>query len=185
MINLLPPGEKKELRAARTNVLLLRYNILLVCSVAFLGLATAVTYFYLSTTKASAEQTIRDNEAKETAYSTTKSEATVFRNNLTTAKQILDNEVTYSKVIINIAQLLPSGVVFNNLNLDAGTFGTQTALSLKAKSYDRALALKNAFENSPMFTGVHFQSITTAESASDGYPISIELNATIKKDAAK
>jgi len=185
MINLLPPQEKKELRAARTNVLLLRYNILLICSVGFLGLATGITYVYLSTTKASAEQAIHDNNAKETAYTTTKVQAGTFRNNLATAKQILNNEVTYSKVIVGIAQLLPPGVVFNSLNLDAGTFGTQTTFALKAKSYQQALALKDAFEKSSIFTDVHFQSIATADSASDGYPISIELNATIKKEAVR
>jgi len=185
MINLLPPTEKKELKAARTNVLLLRYNFFLVGAVAFLGLATAVTYFYLSTTKANAEQVINENAAKVSAYATTATQAEQFRKNLTTAKQILDHEVTYSKVIIGIAQTLPKGVVFTNLNLDSQTFGTETTFAAKAKSYDNALALKEAFEKSPMFTNVHFQSITSGDSGDTGYPITINLNVTIKKDAAK
>ena len=51
MINLLPPEEKRQLRAARTNTLLLRYNLSLVGAVVFLGLAIGVTYVYLSNTK--------------------------------------------------------------------------------------------------------------------------------------
>jgi Tfp pilus assembly protein PilN len=185
MINLLPPAEKKELQAARTNVLLLRYNFALIGAVVFLGIATVVTYVYLNTTKASAQQAINESQAKVSAYASTASQAEQFRNNLTIAKQILDHEVTYSKVIVEISQTLPSGVIFSNLNLDAQTFGTETTFAARAKSYDRALALKEAFEKSPMFTNVHFQSITTGDSSDSAYPVTVTLNVTIKKDAAK
>lgn len=185
MINLLPPLEKKELRAARTNVLLLRYNFFLLGAVAFLGAATIITYIYLTTTKSNAEQAINENRAKESAYAATAAEAQQFRANLTTAKQILDHEVTYSKVIVNIAQILPSGVVLDNLNLDAQTFGTETVFNARAKNYDRALALKEAFEKSLMFSNVHFQSITTGDSTNSSYPLSVSLSATIKKENIK
>lgn len=186
MINLLPPEEKRQLRAARTNLLLLRYNFFLLAAVVFLGLATGVTYLYLNTTKANAEATINESKAKVSAYSMTAAQADVFRSNLTVAKQILDHEVTYSKVIIGIAQILPSGVVLTGLSLDAHTFGTETTLAAQAKSYDRALALKEAFQASPLFTNVHFQSITTAAGGQSGdYPIAVNLSVTIKKDAAK
>lgn len=184
MINLLPPADKKELRAARTNVLLVRYNFFLLSAIAFLGLATSITYFYLSSTKATAEQTISENESKVSAYATTTSEADQFRSNLATAKQILGNEVAYSNVITGISQALPSGVILTTLSLDAQTFGTETTFNARAKSYDRALAFKDAFENSPLFTNVNFKSITT-DAGDPGYPISVQLNATIKKDAAK
>ena len=186
MINLLPPSEKKELRAARTNVLLLRYNFFLLGAVAFLGVATVITYVYLTTSKSNAEQVMNENHAKESAYRATATEAVQFRNNLTIAKQILDREVPYSKVILNISQILPSGVILGNLSLDAQTFGTETTFNARAKNYDRALALKAAFEKSPMFTGVHFQSIATGDASTDAsYPVSVNLSVTIKKDAIK
>ncbi|HMH70676.1 MAG TPA: PilN domain-containing protein [Candidatus Saccharimonadales bacterium] len=186
MINLLPPEEKHQLRAARINLLLLRYNVFLLGAIAFLGIATGITYFYLTSAKANAEQTISENKVKVSAYSATATQAEEFRSNLATAKQILDHEVTYSKVIIGIAQILPSGVILTGLSLDAQTFGTETTLTAQAKNYDRALALKDAFQASPLFMNVHFQSITTAEaSPGNGYPVAINLNVTIKKDAAK
>jgi Tfp pilus assembly protein PilN len=186
MINLLPPDEKRQLRAARTNLLLLRYNFFLLAAIAFLGLATGATYVYLTSTKANAEQTINDSKAKVSAYSATASQAQLFRTNLTVAKQILDHEVTYSKIIIGIAQILPSGVVFTGLSLDASTFGTETTFTAQAKSYDRALALKDAFQASPLFSNVHFQSITAGgTSQNTTYPVAVNLNVTIKKDAAK
>ena len=185
MINLLPPDEKRQLRAARTNLLLVRYNIFLLGAVAFIGLAVAVTFFFLAAAKSDAERSMKDNEEKVGQYAKVDTEAKQFRKNLATAKQILDNQVTYSKVITNIAQLLPSGVILQNLNLDAQTFGTETSLVAQAKDYDAAIALKDSFQKSSLFSDVHFQSISSSESAPNGYPITVNLSVTIKKDVAK
>jgi len=183
MINLLPPEEKRQLRAARSNTLLIRYNIFLVIAVAILGLAVAITYVYLNASKAGAQQTINDNNTKVASYADVQTQATQFRTNLSIAKQILDHEVTYTKVILEIANILPSGVVLNNLNLDAQTFGTETILVARAKDYASALALKTSFEKSSLFSDVHFQSITGGDAGS--YPFNVNLAVTIKKDAAR
>lgn len=186
MINLLPKDEKRQLYAARTNTLLVRYNIALAASITFLGLAMAVAYFYLNTAMATSRQTIIDNEARATGYATIQSQAEVFRSNLSTAKQILDAEVAYTKVTIAIAGLMPPGTILDKLNLDSSTFGTPTVLTAQAKNYDNALALKDAFQKSSLFSDVHFQSITTGGTGeASGYPYTVSLNVTIKKEAAK
>ncbi|HEU5122303.1 MAG TPA: PilN domain-containing protein [Candidatus Saccharimonadales bacterium] len=184
MINLLPPEEKRQLRAARTNTLLLRYNIALLIVFGLLALATAFVYFYLSNTRATAEQTISDNQAKAASYAPVASQAQEFRNNLSVAKQILGNEVTYSKVILSIAGLMPAGTVLDKLALDSKNFGTPMTLTAQAKSYDNAIQLKESFQSSPLFSDVHFESITSSE-GNTGYPFTVNLSVTIKKDAAK
>lgn len=183
MINLLPPEEKRQLRAARSNSLLLRYNIFLIGAVLFLGVAVGITYVYLTTTKTNAEAIIGENRAKVTSFAPVQAEADIFRGNLTTAKQILDNEVVYTKVMLAIAALMPSGTVLDKLNLDSQTFGTQTTLAARTTSYDNALKLKEAFQSSPLFSDVHFLSITSGGVAP--YSLTVSLNVTIKKDAAK
>ena len=183
MINLLPPEEKRQLRAARTNTLLLRYNLSLVGAVVFLGLAIGVTYVYLSNTKVSAETLISENRARVADFAEVQTQADVFKANLATAKQILDNEVVYTKVMLAIAALLPNGTILDKLSLDSQTFGTETTLSARATSYENALRLKEAFEKSSLFTNVHFQSINSGGQAP--YPLTVSLNVTIKKDAAK
>lgn len=183
MINLLPPEEKRQLRAARSNTLLLRYNFLLLGALAFLLLATGVVYFYLSSVKATAEQTVAENKSKVGGYASVQQQADSFRSSLMTAKQILGDSVSYTKVILAISQLLPPGVVTDNLSLDAKTFGTPTTFTAKAKSYDAALALKDSLEKSPLFSDVHFASISGGGESS--YPINVTLNLTIQKDAAK
>jgi Tfp pilus assembly protein PilN len=184
MINLLPQEEKRQLQAARSNTLLIRYNILLLGVVAFMGIAIAVTYVFLNSAQQRAQQTIQENNAKATQYASIQSQAQLFRQHLATAKQILDNEVTYSKVVLDISKLIPSGVVLENLALDSQTFGTETTLVAMAKNYSSALALKDSFGSSSLFSDVHFQSITAGGSDTT-YPVTVNLNITIKKEVAK
>lgn len=184
MINLLPPADKRQIQAGRSNALLLRYNILIIAAVAFLMAAIGVVYVYLGNTKLSAEQVIKDNQAKVADFADTEKKANEFKSNLTVAKQILSKEVVYTKVILEISALLPKGVVLDSLNLDAKTFGTPVTLNAHAKTVDDAIALKTAFQNSPLFSNVNFQSISTEESG-EAYPIRVNLNVTINKDAIK
>lgn len=185
MINLLPPEEKRQIRAARSNTLLIRYNVLMGGVAIFTAVAIGAVFFYLNTTKTGAQATIDDNKLKASSYAEVEKNATEFRSNLATAKQILDREVTYTKVILDIAHALPSGTVLESLNLDASTFGTPTVLVAKARGYNEAIALKDAFQKSPVFSDVHFESIVVTEGDTGGYPITANLNVTIKKDAAK
>lgn len=186
MINLLPREEVRQLRAARTNVLLARYNILLLAAVAFLFGAIGITYLQLSNTETLAKESIGQNESRSSSFIPIADQAEQFRTNLGTAKQILDREVTYTKVVLAIAKVLPSGVVLDNLNLDAQTFGTPTTLVAHARDYPSALALKDSFQTSSLFSDVHFESIATGEGTTDAaYPVTVNLNVTIKKDAAK
>lgn len=187
MINLLPTNDKRQLRAARTNSLLIRYNIFMLVIIVFLGLAIGVTYVYLNTVKTNAKTTIDDNAARVSDYATVQKEANQFRTNLATAKQILSHEVTYSNVALEIAALLPTGVVLQNLSLDATTFGTPIILIANAKSYDGAIALKNSFQASPLFSDVHFTTIasTTSSDTAAEYPVTVNLSVTIKKGTVK
>lgn len=183
MINLLPPDAKTQIRAARANRLLLQYNFLLLGAFVFLLFALGIVHIYLANTKAAAEATIVYNEAKVSDYAAIRSQTNEFRQNLLNAKQILDNDITYTKAILGIAQVLPKGVVLDTLSLDAKAFGTPTTLAAKVKDYPTALVLKNSLQNSKLFSNVSIQSLSGG-SDSD-YPLSVTLNVTIKKDAAQ
>ncbi|HEX7483867.1 MAG TPA: hypothetical protein VF281_01815 [Candidatus Saccharimonadales bacterium] len=183
MINLLPPDERRQLAASRTNTLLLRYNFFMLGALGFIGLAIGVTYVYLTNTQAAAEQKIAENESSVSNYKEVQAQETAFKSNLATAKQILNKEIVYSKAILSIANMLPAGVVMQSLNLNAQTFGTQTSLIFQTKTVDDTLALKGIFERSSLFTNVHFENISTT-TGSPEYPVSVTLNVTINKDIA-
>lgn len=184
MINLLPPEEKRQLAASRANSLLLRYNIFLVGALGFLGVAIAVTYVFLTSINATAEQTVTNNQKEVAGFAAIQTQEQQFKSNLATAKQILDKEVIYTKAILAVSRLLPRGIVIQNLSLDAQTFGTETTLSVQAKSLTAAVDLKNSLEESPLFSNVHFESIATSDSSASGYPVAVSLAVTIDKDAA-
>ena len=183
MINLLPTEERRQLAASRTNSLLLRYNIFMIGVLAFIGLAIGVTFVYLSNTQATAEHQIAENQARVSSYNDIQQQETSFKTNLTTARQILDKEVVYTKAILTIANMIPSGVVLQSLKLDAQTFGTETVLTFQAKTVDDTLALKKAFENSKVFLNPHFQDINTSGGQGD-HPVTVNMNVTIDKSIA-
>lgn len=186
MINLLPLEEKRQIKAARTNVLLLRYALLTVGVMAITGLMVGGGFVIMSTSKANAEREIAENASKASSYSTVQTQAEAFRTNLSTAKTILDKEVNYTQVVIAIAQALPPNVVLDNLDLDATTFGTPFVMSAKAKSYEDGLGLKKALENSSIFSNVSLQGMTNAASGdAGGYPVSVQMNVTINKQVIK
>lgn len=181
MINLLPDSHKKEIRAARNNVILLRYNFLLLCVAGFLLAASLVVYAVLFTTKNIAEATSESNTQKAAEYSETIKKAEEYRKNLETAAKILDNEIIYTDRVFAITELLPAGVVLDNINLSAQTFGTQTIIQAYARDYKAAIEFKEKF-NSPLFSNVHFQSVSaSATDTRPGYPINVSLSVTVNK----
>jgi Tfp pilus assembly protein PilN len=184
MINLLPADDKRQLRASRANTLLLRYNILMLGAFVFMMIAVGIAYVFLTNTQATAEKTVLDNQKEVSGFAEVQAQEKKFKENLSTAKTILDKEVIYTRTILAISKLLPSGIVLDNLNLDAQTFGTQTTLAVQSKDIPTAVALKTALEGSPIFSNVHFQSIQSAATPGTKYPITVNLNVTIDKEEA-
>lgn len=183
MINLLPPDTRSQIASARSNRLLLRYNVLLLGAIGFLLAAIGLVYVYLGTARAAAETAIEENIARVGDYSAVEAEANSFKQDLANAKQILDNDVTYTKVVLEIANVLPQGVVLDTLNLDSATFGTPTTLTAKVRDYATVLALKESLQKSSLFSNVSLQTISNE--GSGGYPLTATLSVTIRKDAAR
>ena len=183
MINLLPEDTRSQLSAARTNRLLLRYNILLLGAIGFLLAAIGLVYVYLGSAKAAAEASIQENLTRVGDYSAVEAEANSFKQDLTNAKQILDSDVTYSKIILEIASVLPQGVTLDTLNLDSATFGTPTTLNAKVRDYPTVLVLKDALQGSTLFSDVSIQTISN--DGTDSYPLNATFSVTIRKDAAR
>ncbi|HJP80866.1 MAG TPA: PilN domain-containing protein [Candidatus Saccharimonadales bacterium] len=183
MINLLPHEDKRQIRAARSNTLLLRYNFLILGVALIAAVSIGGVYFYLNNSKVASEATIARNKERASGFNDTANEASTFRANLATAKQIMDREVVYTKVVLKLAKSLPSGTVLQSLSLDASTFGTPTVLIAKTKTANDAIALKDALQKSDIFTDVHFDSLVAQDNGP--YFFTANFNVTFKKDAAK
>ena len=186
MINLLPDDKKTEIRAGRVNVILLNYIVMSIAAACLLGLIVLGAYVTLTLSRANAQDRVNSSNVDAAKYADTQREADEFRSNLSTAKQITSNQTIYSKLLVEIAQITPSGVVLDSLDLNPSSFGSQALLSAHAKTYSDALKLKTTFQdNSGIFSDVHFSSIQTGDSTNEAYPVSISLSVIINKDAVK
>jgi len=184
MINLLPSTKKAEIRAARTNVILVRYIVILLFGLAFILGALYVAYTVIGFTKTNAEKVIASNDLKAGVYSSTKTQVDALSSRLSETKTLLDQEVRYSKVFVNIGQLMPPNTVFEKLTLDTNSFnGAPTTTKVYAKTSADAVALRERFESSPMFSGVSFQTIVESGSGIEGYPVSVDMTFTLNKEA--
>jgi hypothetical protein len=182
MINLLPPEYKGQLRAARTNVLLLRYNLLIGAAIVFLGLALGFVYFFLMTGKATAETAIEDNIKKEAGYAKVKGEADDFKKKLSDAKAVLDEQVSYSRAAVNIASLFPAGTAIDKLELSGNSLTTPTILTVKIKGEPEAKQLLANFNSSPYVDKVTKGKIAIGQGE---YPYTMEISFVITKKATQ
>ncbi len=186
MINLMPFEDRRQLAAARTNTLLLRYVILMGMFIAFLAIEMVAVYFIVSAGKANNELVIQENEAKTVEFTDVKQQATLFRSNLATAKYILGKQVPYTTLMLTLANNLPEGAFLEKLSIDPATFDTPTTLSVKTTSYDRAVQVKTALQNAkvndvPLFSSVSFQSVSNSEGDKTSHPYTAIYNVTYSK----
>lgn len=150
MINLLPSEEKRQLTAARTNALLMRYVILLPIVSLIILLEMGALFIIMSATQATNQQNIADNEAQAANYADVKREAADYENNLSTAKAILNLQIPYTKLLAAIAQQLPNGASLTQLDLDAATFAQPTTITMRVQSYDQAVEIKNNLQKTKL-----------------------------------
>ncbi len=182
MINLMPDDMKKEIRAARTNVLLIRYLNVLFFSALFLGLITWGSFFLLSQIEGSAKQQIAANDTQAAVYSQTKQQVDSLSAGLGEAKTILDQEILYSDVLVKIAQQMPANTVIDKLSLSSGSFsGTPFTIKVYAKTGADAVSLRERFQSSPFFSGVSFESVSDTSGGIEGYPVSVTLTLTLNR----
>lgn len=185
MINLMPDDAKKEIRSARLNVILGRYIIVILFAFGFLMLLLAGSYVVLTQSKASAQRLVDTNGTKADVYSSTKAQVQALSASLSQTKTILDQEVLYSNVLINIGQQMPAGTVLSNITLNSASFaGTAVNLKAYAKTTADAVALRQKFQSSPIFTNVNFDSVS-GSTGIDGYPVGVSITLTITRAAAK
>jgi len=202
MINLMPSEIKHDIRAARMNVILLRYLLTMIGAVILLALFCLTFFVILRSTQSNAVSTNKDNAAKATSYQSVRNQADAYRNDLRIAKQIFANSISYTDIINRITELVPKGVVLDSISLTSNTFGSQTAFSAHAKSYGAATTLKENFECADeqlqkqfgcanLFSNIYFQNLTesggdkTAGDDGTSYPVSVVLSAKLNKEVGQ
>lgn len=172
MINLLPNETKQQIRAARTNSILIRYMIILGFAFTFLALACAATFLFLL----NIEET-NENGTKNTSQSSTNNQSTITKN-------ILDQQVSYSELIMGIAAALPSGTILDSLSINDNALNAPMTLQIHARSTDDAAKLKDSFKP-PLFSNTNINSTTNDSSGPTDYHVKVTVSVTINKGLAQ
>ena len=134
MINLLPESHINQLRAAQHNTLILKYIFLsLVTLVLFVGIHV-FTYTILKISEDSSNSITEENKSKISEYTNVKQTAQKYKANLSTAKALLNQNVSYTTGLFNIAYYIPKNVILQNIDLSPESIGVPVTLTARAKS---------------------------------------------------
>lgn len=189
MINLLPDDTKRDIKAARMNILMLEYNVYTFLSIlAIIGIC-AIFYVYLNYTQSLASLTSTENSAKASKLASVQKEADEYVSNLTTAKKIFDESINYTDVLLAITELIPAGVLLDSINLSAEQFGGPMQFAAHAKTVEGAAELKNNMQKSELFSDVQILSISDTSDGNDtspsAYAVEFTLDAQISAGIGK
>lgn len=182
MINLLATDRKDEIKAARVNVILMRYMSILILAFGFIAGALFVSYTVLNSTMTNAENIISTNDIKTDVYSETKEKVDGLSAKLNQTKATLNQEVRYSQVLVKLGQLMPPGTVLGDVKLNTASFNGQ-AVEIKAyaKSTNETGQLQSAFQSSPLFSQPVTITGTETNQEVDGYPVTISMSVVLNK----
>lgn len=173
MINLMSPSDRKELSAARSNTLLVRYALLSIIVIVLVIAEIFVATTILETNQTSNQSLVDDNTGSNSSNNEeVQRQADQFRANLSTAKNLLMPKTPYAEILIGIATALPDGVVANNLNISSSSFGSPSTLELRSiaagKDNEITAALQKAtVGGKPIFTSVNRTSSSTINDGSN------------------
>jgi Tfp pilus assembly protein PilN len=180
MINLLSDQRKDDIRAARVNVILLRYTAIIVLAIIFIAGSLFVSYSLLALTHSSNQAIIASNDTKASVYSETKNQVDELSAKLADASTALNQEVRYSQALVKLGQITPAGTIIDKLTLTTASFnGTPIELTAYAKSTAEATTLQTQLQSSPLFSQVTL--VSTESQGINGYPVTVKLNVTFNK----
>lgn len=162
MINLLSPDQKHDIKAARMNVVLLRYCIVLISIGFTMVFIFGLGFWLVMQDKNAVTAKLASQSEQSKAYDDVEKQADSFRKNLVIAKQILTKETTYSTFLTTLAATVPSGAILTNLSLGGPATVAQTqkglTLDARANSYTKVLEMKQRLEQSSLFENVNIAS---------------------------
>lgn len=181
MINLLATDRKAELSAARTNIIILRYIGILLLAFAFIFGVFYTSYSVLERTMVSSTQLIESNDVKAEVYSETQEQVNALSTQLNEARNILNNEVRFSQVLVQIGQAMPEGIIIGDVTLTNEAFtGKPIEIKAYAKSSNEASQLPSQLLSSPIFSSVTLQG-TESSGGVSGYPVVVTVTAVLSK----
>ena len=185
MINLLPPSLKEEIRYAKLNRIVLGYVKVTVLVVIVLVVIFGGAFYYLNLEASAALSNVTSKEQTISQYKgTILPKATDASSRLSAISYVQNTQTHFSKVISDIAQVIPQGVSLDTISFD-GSSATPVSITVSTQTYDEVLELRNALLTSPRIAACDIDSITALSPAQYGYSFSGSLVFAFKPGEAK
>lgn len=165
MINLMSQEDTRELRAARDNTLLSRYNTALFTAIGIIIASVVFGYVALNLQESNFRNIVEAQAPEKARYKDDLAAAKAYSDDLKTAKTILTNEVMFSDVLVQIAKVLPDDATLSTLTITSETITEPLELTITTNSYDEAVRAKDRVQQSEYFKGAKLLTVArTGES---------------------
>ncbi len=184
MINLLPKETTNQIRAGHNNVFLMKSITILGSITAFLVLASAGSYIYLLNSQQLAKSA-NNGSVINSSYQKAKSEADAVSLNISNSEQILNQRVSYSKLLLELAKVMPAKTTISTFSIDETSINQPITLKIYAATDNDADTLKNNLGSSSIFSSYSVVSTNDKQTDVAGYPIAITLTININKGGLK
>lgn len=185
MINLLPSELKESYHYAARNVLLVRWAVVCALSVVGLVLVSTVGLIIIQQATlsyndqiATAQKSLEDQKLTQT-----QAEVKDISSSLKLAVQVLSQEVLFSKLLTQLATIMPSNAVLTDLDLSH----TQTSVNITALTTDYSAAtqlqVNLADPANKLFSKADLVSVTCGGTSNDSkYPCTAIIRALFAKN---
>lgn len=168
MINLLDKNTKKQFKAARRNVVWVRYNFIILAVIIGLNIVLVALISFTLFDQATAQASLEGAKGQDLKNAQSiKEKADRFRSDLAAAKTLLDANVPYSDIIATLSNAVPSGCMVKSMSIDANVYqsGKKTTDFLCKKNgredYDIISQFITELERSLVYHEVYVQSSQT------------------------
>jgi len=185
MINLLPPETKEAYRYARHNRMLARWATACVLSLAGGALLAAGGYLYLSRSITTTTQQIAstNHQLQAQNLASVQKQVTTISNNLKLTVQVLSQEILFSKLLKQLASVMPNNAILTNLAITQAQGGIDITAQTTDYGTATQLQVNLADPKNQIFSKADIVSITCASGSDKSkYPCTVTLRALFATD---
>jgi len=186
MINLLPSDIRQNYVYARRNTSLFRWSLLLLLSIAGVGVIVAGGLFYINKSindytanNAKAQQALKDQKIDDV-----QKQVQAISGSLKLVVQVLSKEVLFSKLITKIGAAIPAKATLTDLNISKTQGGID--LTAVAKDYNTATQVQVNLQDpaNKIFDKADLIGITcnTSTTTDANYPCTVTIRAQFTKN---
>lgn len=180
MINLLPPALKDDYRYASRNTLLRRWTAALILAIVGLGMIGTFGYVTIqsSTDNLSAQVENLQETLKKQKLTETEAQVTDITNSFKLVVQVLSKEVLFSKLLKQIATVIPSNAILANLAINQTTGGVDIVANAADYTTATQVQVNLSDPNNKIFSRADIVSITCSSNPSNPrYPCTVQIRA--------